>query len=280
MKTKMQRLLVIVAVLVLGIAAVQAARLPVVGEDENNWGTLLNEFLLVSHTAGGYLADFYVNGSNITFEGATNDDINLILKMTNPTANRTVTFPDASGEVCLLGQTIESSEIADGTITGGDLASDIAITTTGNIILDSPSQLKIADSSDTFYGIFAVDDLTNNGDNAIYTFPETPGNVVVAADDGSGNNVAVSGLTIDNTAIGDNVPSTGIFTTLTANENTILGDTTDDKVTINDLIGLVPRDSAPVSPILGDIYVDSTTSELCFYDGTAWQGIISNAECA
>lgn len=38
------------------------------------------------------------------------------------TANRTVVLPDASGEISLLGQTIEGSEITDGTIAAVDIA--------------------------------------------------------------------------------------------------------------------------------------------------------------
>lgn len=38
------------------------------------------------------------------------------------TSDKTYTFPDASGEVSLLGQTIESAEITDGTITTVDIA--------------------------------------------------------------------------------------------------------------------------------------------------------------
>lgn len=171
----------------LSVQSVAAARLPVVGEDANEWGTLLNDYLLTSHTPDGALKNFYLNGSNITFEGATDDDFNLILNIGDPTAERTITLPDASGEICLLGQTIESEEIADQTITGNDLAPDISITTTGDIILDSlDSVLKILGSNerdillganerrDGAYGIFDIAPLS--GDR-YYTFPDADGEV-------------------------------------------------------------------------------------------------------
>ena len=43
---------------------------------------------------------------------------------------------------------------------------------------------------------------------------------------------------------------------------------------------LEPQASAPHSPSSGDIYVDSspTPDELCFYDGSAWQGISSGTD--
>jgi hypothetical protein len=41
--------------------------------------------------------------SSITFEGATADDFETTLSVTDPTADRTITFPDASGTVALTG---------------------------------------------------------------------------------------------------------------------------------------------------------------------------------
>lgn len=40
------------------------ARLPTVGGDINNWGTLLNEFLLIEHTAGGLHSNIPAAGAN------------------------------------------------------------------------------------------------------------------------------------------------------------------------------------------------------------------------
>merc|ERR1711916_233631 len=77
-----------------------------------------------------------VQGQNaIRFEGASADANELTISVTDPTADRTVTFPDASGTVVLTGQTgnVDSTMIADGTIVGGDLDGTIAITTTGTL---------------------------------------------------------------------------------------------------------------------------------------------------
>jgi hypothetical protein len=175
-------------ILMVSLQTAVAARLPVVGEDGNEWGTLLNDFLLTSHTADGALKNFYVNGSNITFEGATDDDFNLILNIGDPTAERTVTLPDASGEICLLGQTIE----------GGELASDISMTTTGNIVLgSSASELRILGTGDgeesPYYGIFDVGILSNDRS---YKFPDTDGTIVVA-DSGDGSITTTGDIIID-----------------------------------------------------------------------------------
>ena len=51
-------------------------------------------------------------------------------------------------------------------------------------------------------------------------------------------------------------------------------------VHISDVMRLEPRSTAPSSPGLGDLYVDSDTNELCFYDGSAWTGLKTSGACA
>ncbi len=66
---------------------------------------------------------------------------------------------------------------------------------------------------------------------------------------------------------------------------------TNDRVGINsnaplrdlhifDTMKIEPRSAAPSSPLLGDVYVDSDTSEFCFYDGTVWTGLKAGGVCA
>jgi hypothetical protein len=55
-------------------------------------------------------------------------------------------------------------------------------------------------------------------------------------------------------------------------------------VDITGALNLTPQASPPGSPSSGDLYVDSSPApdELCFYDGSAWQAVISgtDANCA
>ena len=44
-------------------------------------------------------------GKTVIFEGATADDFETIINVTDPTADRTIVFPDASGTVALTGST-------------------------------------------------------------------------------------------------------------------------------------------------------------------------------
>lgn len=56
----------------------------------------------------------------------------------------------------------------------------------------------------------------------------------------------------------------------TSVQNRLLIDT-DGKTTINDVMKITPRATAPSSPTQGDIYFDSTLNKLRVYDGTTWQ---------
>lgn len=68
-KKQFFQLLIFSLILALGAAAVHAEKLPNVGEDSNNWGTILNQYLLVSHDQNGTLRtdlNSTLNGLNVT----------------------------------------------------------------------------------------------------------------------------------------------------------------------------------------------------------------------
>jgi hypothetical protein len=66
----------------------------------------------------------------LTFEGATANDFETTLTVTDPTADRTITLPNVTGTVVTTGDTgsVTSAMIADATIATGDIA-DSAVTT-------------------------------------------------------------------------------------------------------------------------------------------------------
>lgn len=79
-------------------------------------GTMTGE-LLISDTG------------TFVFEGATDNTAETTIGVVDPTADRTINFPDVSGTVVTTGDTgtVTSTMIADGTIANGDVASNAAI---------------------------------------------------------------------------------------------------------------------------------------------------------
>jgi hypothetical protein len=77
------------------------------------------------------------NDGSVVFEGATADAFETTLAITDPTADRTITFPDATGTVAFAGNVIANS----------------LLTTTGDIIYASgantPARLGIGTSGQT-----------------------------------------------------------------------------------------------------------------------------------
>lgn len=78
MNKKIYRALLMGIVLILSLAMAQAARLPVVGADANNWGAILNGYLTQSLTANGTLKDNIVNTTNILDNAVTDAKINNV----------------------------------------------------------------------------------------------------------------------------------------------------------------------------------------------------------
>jgi hypothetical protein len=70
-----------------------------------------------------------VFGESIVFEGATADDYETTLAVTDPTADRTITLPNVSGTVITTGDsgTVTSTMIENGTIVDADINASTAI---------------------------------------------------------------------------------------------------------------------------------------------------------
>ena len=97
----------------------------------------------------------------------------------------------------------------------------------------------------------------------------------------------INGGTIDGVTIGGASAGAGTFTTITGSgdlavdTDTLFVDVSEDAVGINnnaparalhvnDTMRLEPRATAPASPSAGDVFFNSTSTNLEFYDGTAW----------
>ena len=56
--------------------------------------------------------------------------------------------------------------------------------------------------------------------------------------------------------------------------------TVNGNANISGILKLQPQSTPPANPTLGWIYVDSDSSELCFYNGTAWRASAQEGVCA
>jgi hypothetical protein len=83
--------------------------------------TLTNKTLTNPTITGLTISGVVVSDSSIVFEGATADAFETTLTVTDPTADRTVTIPDATGTVVLdtLAQTLTNKTLTAPTINGG-----------------------------------------------------------------------------------------------------------------------------------------------------------------
>ena len=85
--------------------------------------------------------------SGLIFEGATQDDFETALNVVDPTADRTILLPDASGTILVTGSTgdISGTMIANDTVSEANMADDAI----GQDQLKSVVELKILNSSGT-----------------------------------------------------------------------------------------------------------------------------------
>jgi len=102
--------------------------------------TLTNKTLTNPVITGVTISNLNVTDSSITFEGSTADAFETTLSVTDPTADRTITFPDASGTVVLvdLAQTLTNKTIsgASNTITniGNSSLTNSSVTINGTSV--------------------------------------------------------------------------------------------------------------------------------------------------
>ena len=119
---------------------------------------------------------------NLTFEGATNDGFETTITVDDPTADRTITFPDASGTVLMTGTTIDGP---DTSLLFGDSTAS------------ADARLKFGASSDI--------QIYHDGTNS---FIENKTGILKVATETSGIAVTI-GHTTSEVTIGDNLNITG-----------------------------------------------------------------------
>jgi hypothetical protein len=85
--------------------------------------------------------------ATLIFEGATANAHEMVLTVTDPTADRTITLPNVTGTVITTGDsgTVTSEMIADGTIVSGDIANGTIVT--ADLADNSITSAKIVDAT-------------------------------------------------------------------------------------------------------------------------------------
>jgi hypothetical protein len=146
-----------------GTASQWTSANPVLNAGEMGWESDTNKFKIgdgTNHWADlDYFSDINstVNpafGSSITFEGATANDFETTLAITDPTADRTITFPDATGTVAL---TSDITVTASSTTT----LSNKSISLGSNTVTSTLAELNTAVSDADVASLAGTETLTN-----------------------------------------------------------------------------------------------------------------------
>tara|TARA_R100001594_G_scaffold26595_1_gene51293 strand:- start:340 stop:798 length:459 start_codon:yes stop_codon:yes gene_type:complete len=82
-----------------------------------------------------YLRGTATGSQKIQFEGATDNTYETTLVVTDPTADRTITFPDATGTVALSGSSVTSVTGTAPIVSSGGATPAISITTNNDQLL-------------------------------------------------------------------------------------------------------------------------------------------------
>jgi hypothetical protein len=188
--------------------------------------------------------------SSISFEGATADSYETILQATDPTNDRTITLPDATGQVVLRDttDTLTNKSIALGsnTVTGtisdfntaltdADFATLSGTETLANKTLTSPtvSGLYLSDSSIVFEGATADGNETTltvtdpTADRTI-TIPDVTGTIVTTGDTGSVTNTMLAGSIANNKLENSSITINGTSTSLGGTRTLVTDDIAED----------------------------------------------------
>jgi len=115
--------------------------------------------------AGGTLTgELLISPSgSLVFEGSSDDSFETTIAVTNPTADRTITFPNVNGDVVTTGDTgtVTSTMIADGTIVNADINASAAIVDTKLATISTAGKVSnsatTATSANTASAIIARD---------------------------------------------------------------------------------------------------------------------------
>jgi len=233
----------------------------------------------VATSAVPTFAGLTLNG-NITFEGATADDYETIIAITDPTSDRVIVFPDLTGTVVTTGDTgsITSLMIADGTIVNADVNASAALAhsklanaTAGQVLLGTTTTGVV--TATTISGDITIDGagVASIAANSVALGTDTTGDYVATITGGTGitSTALTTGEgTTHSLSIGqavattDNVTFAGVTADAIRIGVTAAGeiDTASGNLTIDSAGGTVTIDDNLT--VTGDLTVSGTTTSI------------------
>jgi hypothetical protein len=233
------------------------------------------------------ITDIGVFSSTITMEGSTANDFELTLSAGDPTADRTITFPDATGTVALT---------SDITVTASSTSTftNKSISLATNTVTGTKAEFNTAMSDADFATIAGSETLTNktlttpvissitNG-AATLTLPSSTGTLALTTDIASGvvtesgtqtltnktlTSPVVSGLTLSDSSIviegstANDFETTLTVTDPTADRTITLPDVTGTVVTTGNLSAITSVGTLASLTVTGDLTVNGTTTTI------------------
>ncbi len=220
----------------------------------SNGLTLTNGVLNLTATSGviDVGSAVFSGASPLVFEGVTADAFETTFAFTDPTADRTITFPNSSITVnaaanisgtTLASNVVTSSITATGALSSGSIASGFGSISTTNDITTSGNISTTGTGTITSTGTLAASNGLTQTTGAL-NLTATSGALILSGLSSSSVNTGVNNVTftsgnfnttatgINNTAIGATTTSTGAFTTLSSTGATNLGTSGASNVTI------------------------------------------------
>jgi hypothetical protein len=213
-----------------GTASQWTSANPILNAGEMGWESDTNKFKIGDGTNHWADLDYFIDvnstvnpafGSSITFEGATANDFETTLTMTDPTADRTITFPDATGTVALTSDITVSASSTN-------TFSNKSISLASNTVTGTKAEFNSAMSDADFATIAGTETLTNK----TLTTPTINGPTIT--DTGQTPTIHGIYLPAPHTIIFEGTTANDFETTLTAGEPTA-----DRTITLPDETGTV-----------------------------------------
>jgi hypothetical protein len=210
---------------------------------------------------GIYLPEPHV----IYFEGSTADDFETILTVVNPTADRTVSLPDASGTLAISGSIALGSDTTGNYVaTIAGTANEITVSGSGSesaaVTISLPANVTIPNN------LIVTGDLTVSGNTTtINTANLNVEDSFILLNSGETSSPTLnSGIEIERGT------STNVF--IRWDESTDKWQFTNDGTNYTDLGagGATISDTAPTSPVAGQVWFESDTAATYVYYDSHW----------